>query len=1032
MLFSLSKRILRNMRDIIVVGSRGYIGSFLARHLREAGHRVIGYDVAAAPDPHPDEHRCAAADIPTDALHACEAVVYLAGLSGRASCAAATEAGVNAANVEDIGVLAARLLPTKLLVFASTAGVAEGRLMCKEDDPIDVGRLDSYTRSMLQRELHLDSLIRDGRVTARCIGLRLGTVIGLSPRQRTDLLHVAMLRSALLRGRITVRNATMMRSVLWNRDLLRAIERILERGGADPSLLRVFNMASYNCTIAKVANELACKTGALLDYEEDDGSLFGFSMDTSRFEHAFGFRFRGTFDAVHADLISDPLRVCGGASAAAPSDDPCFTPACRVCKRGNLMTVLDMGRQPLANNFLPAAREQDTFPLCLVRCRDCHHTQLDHTIPPGRMFDRYLYTSGTSRTLREYFAWMAAECDEATPPRPDGQPRVVVELACNDGCQLDEFKRRGWRTVGVDPAANIAPVARAKGHDIHVGFWGCDEVDVPTPDVLMGQNVLAHVPDPIAFLHACVRCMGDHTTLVLQTSQCDMFRTGEFDTVYHEHLSYFTAHSFRHAAEAAGLVITDMRKTPVHGTSFLVRMRKRTAADDAAAGHDLALPGHHPSVATLLAEERELGITDDFFYVQYRARAENLARWFERHVFGLPAAGYALVAYGAAAKGMTLLNYMRPDTVAYIVDDAPMKQGTFSPQLNVPVRSTDALTAEEGNVAIIVFAWNFLDEIVSKVRAARSNARGDTLIITPFPQQAIYRLTPDGIETVLENRVRLPDRNGASRPRTILLSHFYNEEMLMPHWIRHHAPMFDEAVLVDYDCTDASRAIIEREAPSSWRVVSTRNTCFEARSVDAEIEDCERTLPLEAWKLTLNTTEFLLHPNLREHLRDQPPTHIIGWPVMVMVGKDPCDAASDEERKSLAFRHGVPLLKQRTEYLPDDFRPRYMHHGCQVLYAIGRHGIDAMSPAATIQETDYSGVVCKFTQTPWPECAQRKFQIQSRIPESDRVRRLGFHHLIPDHEALERGIMDHKAKPRCNLAAGDHNPYGIAYTNVYP
>lgn len=225
------------------------------------------------------------------------------------------------------------------------------------------------------------------------------------------------------------------------------------------------------------------------------------------------------------------------------------------------VTILDLGAQPLANDFKDTSEEalmSEKFPLKQVRCHVCHHTQLSYIVPRDKLFKHYLYQSGTSNTGNLHFKWMAKKVFSESIREnivhtnnnnknnnnelPVTQPRVVLDIASNDGSQLDEFLSFGWKTYGVDPAENLVQIARDKGHVIYSGFWGSsnsDDVDlniassviknhlnISEIDAIIAQNVLAHTDTPLAFLLATADIMTEYTKLYIQTSQCSMFETG--------------------------------------------------------------------------------------------------------------------------------------------------------------------------------------------------------------------------------------------------------------------------------------------------------------------------------------------------------------------------------------------------------------------------------------------------------------------------------------------------------------------------
>ena len=284
-----------------------------------------------------------------------------------------------------------------------------------------------------------------------------------------------------------------------------------------------------------------------------DEKLKGFKASNQLFSSEFNFQFKGNFSKIFHHLSKNINKLLQDEIIQyTPIEKENYENRCRICKSDKLYIVFDFGYQPLANNYIEKKHELETFPLCLLKCSICHHTQLNYTVNSKKMFDNYIYESGTSRTLRNYFKYLAENIDKFIT----AENKTIIEIACNDGSQLDEFKKLNWKTIGIDPAKNLTIKAKNNGHIIHNGYWGIDKFDVPIPTLIMAQNVIAHVPDPEKFLQACYGHMDDDTLLVIQTSQCDMYQNGQFDTIYHEHLSFFTAHSFKYLADGAPLSLT--------------------------------------------------------------------------------------------------------------------------------------------------------------------------------------------------------------------------------------------------------------------------------------------------------------------------------------------------------------------------------------------------------------------------------------------------------------------------------------------
>ena len=216
----------------------------------------------------------------------------------------------------------------------------------------------------------------------------------------------------------------------------------------------------------------------------------------------------------------------------------------------------------------------------------------------------------------------------------------------------------------------------------------------------------------------------DHkTVLYIQTSQCNMYENGEFDTIYHEHLSFFTASSMKHAASISGLIITNVEKTPIHGTSYLFTMK---------------LNGKSNGTIEKLIEYETPFYSDEFF-ISYKQHIHFIKKWIQDVTMEFKEKGYTLIAFGAAAKGMTLMNFFNISRhMTYIVDDAYMKQGKYTPNSNILIRHPSVLKDDSRKLAVIILAWNFYEEISTKIKEWRKDK--ETVLIIPYPQQIIRYL----------------------------------------------------------------------------------------------------------------------------------------------------------------------------------------------------------------------------------------------------------------------------------------------------
>ncbi|CAF3624884.1 unnamed protein product [Rotaria socialis] len=976
---------------IAIIGSSGYIGSRLMHHLRSIKSlAVVGYDRIF-----PGE---ASYEIQDQNLRRFHVVIYLGGLTGRAACRERST-DVEYENIGDIYALAKRMLPSQLLIFASTSAIAEGSgsTPLSEDSVVQSHIFDSYTSSLKRREDVLRNLSSMSNTAPQMIGLRFGTVIGLSFNQRIDLAHMALICQGFLGGRLHVNHPESNRAWLCMEDLIRAITVLINQS-KNAKKFDIFHLQSFSSSISNVANSISRLSGAYINVTSHASKhdSFGFSLNSTKFQSTFDFTFEGNQDSIISRLIDDVPRMCLGRQSRIDNNSiPCV-----VCGSREMYTVLDLHTQPLANDFKAQKNESincKRFPLRLVRCSKCHHAQLSYVVDRNYLFSHYLYQSGTTQSLKAYFEWLA----EKVIDESGGGSGTVVEIACNDGSQLNQFLKRGWKTIGVDPANNLAELARAQGHTIYTGFWGTDKFSqLPSPDTLgaiIAQNVLAHVATPVEFMRACVAAMGSNTRLYIQTSQCEMYETGQFDTVYHEHVSFFTAHSFKRLADLVNLSIINFEITPIHGRSCLVTLQRNKLSNSSfltTGQNQLA-----PSLATTLQKEINLGMTETWFYVKYQAQALAMRQWIVNQLSNIHEQGHTIVAYGAAAKGMVLLHYLleisdRSWSISYVCDDAPLKQNTYCPGTSIPVRPTSELAKSDPTkpLTIIVFAWNFWNEISVKIRN-QTIEKGikSVFVIIPFPHQRLIKLNLTTSWILTQNSyMSLPWPHIFPSPRlpVVLISHFFNEEFLLPFWIRHHAPMFDHAILINYNSSDRSLQIIRSEAPRTWKIVSSRNAEFSALDVDEEVSDYERTFP-KAWKIALNTPEFLVHPNLRQMLAETEHSSnilVIRFRSIIMSGDD-----------AIPFQRFVPLLKQRSHYTwdPADARElhgetpssRFIHRHSLPIYNIGRHSI-----RSSAWQWAPIGFIAKYQYTPWPDIVSRKLQIRTRIPLSDFAKKWGIQH----------------------------------------
>lgn len=373
-----------------------------------------------------------------------------------------------------------------------------------------------------------------------------------------------------------------------------------------------------------------------------------------------------------------------------------------LCCGGRLTHVIDFGPTRLANTY----GVEEKFPLAINLCGTCFHLQLTHSVSPDILFREYFYQSGTSKTALAFFDWFASMVESVTGVSGGSALNSgrVLDIASNDGTQLDAFKKRGWKTYGCDPADNLCESASNKGHAIFNGMFEDMKSDWVF-DAITAQNVLAHTPNPVAFLLNARAMMHSGSRLFVTTSQADMIAKGECDTIYAEHLSYFNTRSMQTLARRAGLVLLDIATHAMHGTSYIFTF---------------GLTGEpSPRVASRIAIEECRGMFEEDTYWAWALTAKRSIARFRKLILWHKSQGYTTVGLGAAAKGISMLN-MSGIRLDYLFDTTPMKQGkTASAMLIQPFEKIADL--KDDKVLFVLLAWTFESEVRENTAKYRDN-----------------------------------------------------------------------------------------------------------------------------------------------------------------------------------------------------------------------------------------------------------------------------------------------------------------------
>jgi SAM-dependent methyltransferase len=398
---------------------------------------------------------------------------------------------------------------------------------------------------------------------------------------------------------------------------------------------------------------------------------------------------------------------------------------CRACGATSLAPVLSLGKTPLANALLTEAdlgKPEAAFPLELVFCPDCTLVQITEEVPPETMFGEYLYFSSFSDTMLKHAEAIASRLADR---QKLGSKSLVVEVASNDGYLLQFYAKRGIPVLGVEPARNVAKVAEEKGIRTLVRFFGTEVAGElrargEQADIIHANNVLAHVPDLNGVVGGFGTLLKDDGIAVIECPYVrDLVEHCEFDTIYHEHLCYFSLTALDRLMARHELTVHDVERLPIHGGSLRIFVSKK---------------GAYPRterVTGLLAEETAAGIDKLSFYAGFAARVHALKADLVAMLGRLKAEGKKVAAYGAAAKGATLVNFfgIGKDTIDFVVDRSTYKQGRFMPGARIPILPPAALLEKKPDYCLLL-TWNFADEILEQQRAYRD---GGGKFIVPIP-----------------------------------------------------------------------------------------------------------------------------------------------------------------------------------------------------------------------------------------------------------------------------------------------------------
>jgi nucleoside-diphosphate-sugar epimerase/SAM-dependent methyltransferase len=766
---------------VLVTGHEGYLGAVLVPALRARGHQVVGLDIgyfngcdftpSQKPPPALAMDLRDIEALRLDERDGIDAVVHLAALSNDAL------GEIDPARTHEINYLAsvalaekAKRAGVKRFLFSSSCsiyGASDDTLT--ERSPLRP--LTAYARSKVETEEALDRLADPGFSP---VILRNATAYGVSPRLRIDIVLNNLVGWAHTTGKIRLlSDGSAFRPLVHVADIAAAFVAALEAPsdavhnqalniGRDEDNYRIRDLAelvgeivpgsqvevanqaqadhrNYRVDFSKAARALPAfrpQWNARRGAEQLHRAYRDYGLTLAHMREPRYVRLARLASLMEADALDPGLRWRPARPAPAQMPSPASAPraaaqpfACRSCGAEPCTEILDMGATPLANRLLEGhelGAAEPWYPLALVFCPRCTLAQITETVPPEVLFREYVYCSSFSDALVAHAEGLARRLIEERGL--DGRS-LVLEIASNDGYLLQHYRRAGIATLGIDPARNVAEIARRER-----GIPTLDQLFSRSlaeelcrsghrPAVLHAHNVLAHVADPNDFVAGMALLLPDDGVAVIEVPYVrDLVDHVELDTIYHEHLSYFSVTALAALLGRHELAIAGIERLPIHGGSLRLFVTRPAPG---------AARGHGPSVRALLAEEAALGLTQAAYYADFGGRARALRDALVDLLDDLRRRGHSIAAYGASAKGSTLLNVfgIGRDHLDFVVDRSTLKQGRFMPGTHLPIHGPERLLEAMPDYTLLL-TWNFADEILAQ--QAEYRRRGGRFIV-PLP-----------------------------------------------------------------------------------------------------------------------------------------------------------------------------------------------------------------------------------------------------------------------------------------------------------
>lgn len=559
---------------------------------------------------------------------------------------------------------------------------------------------DNYTNLIKQNEELFNNLIGIKKI------IRMGTLYGFSPNLNASRGIHRMIYYPLINNYIEIYDKKINKSLTSFDDLIDSFKYIMYNNETE-----VYNVSSFDITIEELANFISRKFNIIIKEIEipNNKNNYNFILDTIKLQR-LGWKPKSNIENFISFSFDEINRInYDNVNIYYKKRE------CRVCNSNKLKSILNLNNQPPPNRLDDLFWELLNVPLILNLCTECYHLQLDGVLNPIIMYKNYSYLSGTSNTMRIYFKNFVKSLNI--------RGKKVLDIACNDCALLDSFKELDNETYGIDPAENI--VKNINNHYIYCGFFNKDAINYFNKkfDIITAFNVFAHVDDIYDFLNNLYLISNEGTDIYIQTSQCNMIQNNEFDTIYHEHLSFFNVNSMKYCLDKSNFILYDIKVVDVHGSSYLFHIKKKNIYNES------------ENIKNRLKYENETGIYKIETYFVY---SENIYKW-KIELINLLRNKKNLVGVGASAKGITILNFIKDELnknnilIHYIIDENKLKIGKRINSVKIEICKFDKIKEIDDTIYFILFAWNFKDELINKINKIRKN----NVFINLFPLNLI-------------------------------------------------------------------------------------------------------------------------------------------------------------------------------------------------------------------------------------------------------------------------------------------------------